>query len=73
MIERQQTARAKSLSCPASLATSTRLLVAGALGAVGLKVFDFGIDALFAFMSCGLVSYCLVMVAPIRRELGLRR
>jgi fatty acid desaturase len=51
------------------LATLTRLLVAGALGSVGLNVFGWGIDALFALMACGLVSYGVVMVAVMRREL----
>jgi putative MATE family efflux protein len=54
------------------LATLTRLLVAGALGAVGLGVLGWGIDALFALMACGLASYGVVMVAVMRRELGLR-
>ena len=31
-----------------------------------------GIDSLFALMACGLVSYGMVMVAVMRRELGLR-
>jgi Na+-driven multidrug efflux pump len=53
------------------LATLTRLLVAGALGSVGLKVFGLGIDSLFALMACGLVLYGLVMVTVMRRELGL--
>jgi putative MATE family efflux protein len=52
------------------LATLTRLLVAGALGAVGLNVLGWGIDSLFALMACGLVSYGVVMVAVMRRELG---
>jgi hypothetical protein len=42
------------------------------LGSVGLSVLDWGIDSLFALMACGLVSYGLVMVAVLRRELGLR-
>jgi putative MATE family efflux protein len=54
------------------LATLTRLLVAGALGLVGLNVFGWGIDSLFALMACGLVAYGVVMVAVMRRELGLR-
>ena len=53
------------------LATLTRLLVAGALGALGLGVLGWGIDSLFALMACGLVSYGTVMVAVMRRELGL--
>jgi putative MATE family efflux protein len=53
------------------LATLTRLLVAGALGSVGLGVLGWGIDSLFALMACGLVSYGVVMVAVMRRELGL--
>jgi putative MATE family efflux protein len=53
------------------LATLTRLLVAGALGSVGLNVLGWGIDSLFALMACGLVSYGVVMVAVMRRELGL--
>jgi putative MATE family efflux protein len=53
------------------LATLTRLLVAGALGSLGLCVLGWGIDSLFALMACGLVSYGVVMVAVMRRELGL--
>jgi putative MATE family efflux protein len=53
------------------LATLTRLLVAGALGSVALGVLDWGMDSLFALMACGLVSYGVVMVAVMRRELGL--
>ena len=52
------------------LATLTRLLVAGALGSLGLGVLGWGIDSLFALMACGLVLYGLVMVAVMRRELG---
>ncbi len=52
------------------LATLTRLLVAGALGVLALRVFGWGIDALFALMACGLVLYGLVMVVVMRRELG---
>ena len=52
------------------LATLTRLLVAGALGAVGLGTLSWGIDSLFALMAGGLVSYGMVMVAVMRRELG---
>ena len=44
---------------------------AGALGALGLGVLGWGIDSLFALMACGLVVYGLVMVAVMRRELGL--
>ncbi len=51
------------------LATLTRLLVAGALGALGLGVFGWGIDSLFALLACGLVLYGMVMVAAMRREL----
>jgi Na+-driven multidrug efflux pump len=53
------------------LATFTRLLVAGALGFLGLGVLGWGIESLFALMACGLVSYGMVMVAVMRRELGL--
>ncbi|MBV8236110.1 MAG: hypothetical protein JO075_10460 [Acidimicrobiia bacterium] len=52
------------------LATLTRLLVAGALGVLGLGVLGWGIESLFALMACGLVLYGLVMVAVMRRELG---
>ncbi len=52
------------------LATLTRLVVAGALGALGICVFGWGIESLFALMACGLVLYGLVMVAVMRRELG---
>jgi fatty acid desaturase len=52
------------------LATLTRLLVAGALGALGLGVLGWGIDSLFALMAGGLVSYGMVMVGVMRRELG---
>jgi hypothetical protein len=54
------------------LATLTRLLVAGVLGSLALGVFGCEIDCLFALMACGLVSYGVVMVAVMRRELGLR-
>jgi putative MATE family efflux protein len=53
------------------MATLTRLLVAGVLGFVGLRLFGWGLDALFLLMACGLVLYGLVMVAVMRRELGL--
>ncbi len=53
------------------LATLTRLVVAGALGALGLGVLGWEIDSLFALMACGLVTYGMVMVAVMRRELGL--
>ena len=45
------------------LAILTRLLVAGALGSLGLGVLGWGIDSLFALMACGLVLYGMVMVA----------
>ena len=35
------------------------------------NVFGWGIDALFALMACGLVSYGVLMVAVMRRELRL--
>jgi Na+-driven multidrug efflux pump len=54
------------------LANLTRLLVAGALGWLGLGALGWGLDSLFALMACGLVSYGVVMVAVMRRELGLR-
>jgi putative MATE family efflux protein len=54
------------------LATLTRLLVAGVLGSVGLNVLGWDLDSLFAVMACGLVSYGVVMVVVMRRELGLR-
>ena len=41
------------------------------LGAVALGVFGWGIDSLFVLMACGLVMYGMVMVAVMRRELGL--
>jgi putative MATE family efflux protein len=53
------------------MATLTRLLVAGALGSVALRVLGWGIDFLFCLMACGLVLYGMVMVAVMRRELGL--
>jgi putative MATE family efflux protein len=53
------------------LATLTRLLVAGALGSVALGIFGWGIETLFTLMATGLVLYGLVMVAVMRRELGL--
>jgi Na+-driven multidrug efflux pump len=48
------------------LATLTRLLVAGGLG---ILVGD--TDTLFSLMAFGLVAYGVVMVAVMRRELGL--
>jgi putative MATE family efflux protein len=53
------------------LATLARLLVAGALGALALGALGWGIDALFGLMACGLASYGVVMLAVMRRELGL--
>jgi putative MATE family efflux protein len=53
------------------LATLTRLLVAGALGCLGLGVLGWGLESLFALMACGLVLYGGVMVVVMRRELGL--
>jgi putative MATE family efflux protein len=53
------------------LATLTRLLVAGVLGSVALGVLGWGVDSLFGLMACGLVLYGVVMVAVMRRELGL--
>jgi putative MATE family efflux protein len=53
------------------LATFTRLLVAGVLGILALRVFGWGIESLFALMACGLVLYGLVMIVVMRRELGL--
>ena len=43
----------------------------GALGALGPGVLGRGIGSLFALTSCGPVSYGMVMVAVMRRELGL--
>jgi hypothetical protein len=40
------------------------------LGALGLSALGRGIDSLFALMACGLVSFGMVMVAVMRRELG---
>lgn len=51
------------------LATLTRLLVAGVLGALAMGVLGWGIDSLFTLMACGLVLYGLVMVVVMRREL----
>ena len=48
----------------------TRLLVAGVVGSLALGVLGWEIDSLFALMACGLVSYGMVMVAVMRRELG---
>jgi putative MATE family efflux protein len=53
------------------LATLTRLLVAGAVGSLALGVLGWEIDSLFALMACGLASYGVVMLAVMRRELGL--
>jgi hypothetical protein len=53
------------------LATLTRLLVAAALGSLGLRVLGWGIHSLFTLMACGIVLYGIVMVAVMRRELGL--
>jgi Na+-driven multidrug efflux pump len=54
------------------LATLTRLLVAGVLGYLALGLLGGEIDSLFSLMACGLVAYGVVMVAVMRRELGLR-
>ena len=53
------------------LATMIRLVVAGVLGSLGLRVFGWGLESLFALMACGLVLYGMVMVAVMRRDLGL--
>jgi putative MATE family efflux protein len=53
------------------LATTTRLLVAGVLGGVGLGVLGWRLETLFALMAGGLGAYAVVMVAVMRRELGL--
>jgi putative MATE family efflux protein len=65
-------AQGRGRTVPPLLATLTRLLVAGALGSAALNFLGWGIDALFTLMACGLVSYGVVMVAVMRRELGLR-
>jgi RND family efflux transporter MFP subunit/putative MATE family efflux protein len=52
------------------LATLTRLLVAGALGSLGLGILGGGINSLFTLMAAALVLYGIVMVAVMRRELG---
>ena len=49
----------------------TRLLVAGVVGSLALGVLGWEIDSLFALMACGLVSYGVVMLAVMHRELGL--
>lgn len=56
---------------PPLLATLTRLLVSGVAGAVALRGLGWGLNALFTLMASGLVLYGLVMVAVMRRELGL--
>jgi RND family efflux transporter MFP subunit/putative MATE family efflux protein len=53
------------------LATLTRLLVAGALGSLALRILGWGVDSLFSLMALGLVAYGTVMVGVMRRELGL--
>ncbi len=53
------------------LATLTRLLVAGVGGSAAMSVLAWGLDALFTLMAGALVLYGLVMVAVMRRELGL--
>jgi len=65
-------AQGRSRTVQPLLATSTRLLVAGALGWVVLNVLDWGIHSLFTLMACGLVLYGMVMVGIMSRELGLR-
>jgi hypothetical protein len=47
------------------------LLVAGVLGGVGLGVLGWRLETLFALMAGGLGAYAVVMVAVMRRELGL--
>jgi Na+-driven multidrug efflux pump len=46
----------------------------GRLGSAALAgvSLSFPIDSLFALMACGLVAYGVVLVAVMRRELGLR-
>jgi putative MATE family efflux protein len=64
-------AQGRGRTLPPLLATGTRLLVAGVLGAVGLGAFGWGINTLFVLMACGLAVYGIVMVLVMRRELGL--
>lgn len=52
-------------------ATLTRLAVAGGLGAVALNAWGWGVESLFWLMAAGLAAYGAVMVAVMRRELGL--
>jgi putative MATE family efflux protein len=53
------------------LAGLTRLIVAGAGGAMAVGVFGRGYEVLFTMMAGGLVLYGAVMVVVMRRELGL--
>jgi putative MATE family efflux protein len=53
------------------LATLTRLLVAGGGGLAAVGTSGWGLDALFNLMAGGLALYGMVMVAIMRRELGL--
>ena len=59
------TAQGRGRTAQPLLASLTRLLVAGALGSLGLGALGWGIDSLFALM-----AYGLVMVAVMRREFG---
>ncbi|QEL19948.1 MATE family efflux transporter [Limnoglobus roseus] len=52
-------------------ATLTRLAVAGGLGAIAMLEYHSGLETLFLLMAGGLAAYGLVMVAVMRRELGL--
>jgi putative MATE family efflux protein len=53
------------------LASLTRLLVAGVGGAAAVGLTGCGLNELFVLMAGGLLCYGLVMVAVMRRELGL--
>jgi Na+-driven multidrug efflux pump len=64
-------AQGRGRTLPPLLATSTRLLVAGVLGAIGLNGLDWTLNTLFVLMACGLATYGAVMVLVMRRELGL--
>jgi putative MATE family efflux protein len=53
------------------LASGTRLIVAGLGGTVAVNAFGWSLDALFNVMAGGLITYALVMVIVMRRELGI--
>jgi Na+-driven multidrug efflux pump len=64
-------AQGRGRTVPPLLATSSRLAIVGFFGTFGMTIFRWKLESLFLLMSLGLMIYALVMVAVMRRELGL--